>query len=253
MFPFDDWLPAAEPWIPACGGDDYTSSMHSAGNLDELLRSLPLFAALDADQFGRIARPVRIVSLDPHQMLFQRGDPARHWYVVLAGTVELVILGPNGQEKIIERLAPGHSFGEALMFVSAPAYPLAAVAVEPSAVLAVPNAEVVSVLRESPDACFRMMADLSRRLHGLVREVEELTLASARLRLVHCLLGLAGEPRSGVAEVTLPGTKQELASQLATKPETLSRTFRALADEGLIVVDGRAIRIGDVARLRASA
>jgi CRP-like cAMP-binding protein len=222
-------------------------------DLEPLLRSLPLFASLDEDQFGRIARTVRVVQLGARQMLFQRGDPARHWYVVLDGALKLAIQAPNGQEKVVERLTAGQSFGEALMFMSVPAYPLAAIAIEESRVLAVPNTEIVAVLKESPEACFRMMAELSRRLHGLVREVEEVTLASARLRLVRFLTDLAGDGTAGAADVTLPETKQLLASQLAMKPETLSRIFRALTDEGLLQVDGRLIRIVDVQRLRAAA
>jgi CRP-like cAMP-binding protein len=221
--------------------------------LEPLLRQLPLFASLDEDQFRRIARTVRVVPLGPRQMLFQRGDAARHWYVVLAGTLKLAIQAPNGQEKVVERLTPGQSFGEALMFMSVPAYPLAAISIDDSQVLAVPNTEIVAVLKESPEACFRMMAELSRRLHGLVREVEEVTLASARLRLVRYLTDLAGEPTGGPVAVTLPETKQLLASQLAMKPETLSRIFRALTDEGLLAVEGRDIRIADVQRLRAAA
>lgn len=226
--------------------------MPAARDLEPILRQLPLFASLDEDHFGRIARTVRVVKLGARQMLFQRGDPARHWYVVLEGTIKLAILAPNGQEKVVERLTPGQSFGEALMFMSAPAYPLAAISIDDSQVLAVPNTEIVSVLKESPEACFRMMAELSRRLHGLVREVEEVTLASARLRLVRYLTDLA-DGRGGAVEVTLPETKQLLASQLAMKPETLSRIFRALTDEGLLAVDGRSIRIADVQRLRNAA
>lgn len=227
--------------------------MQSARELEPLLRSLPLFASLDDDQFRRIARTVRVQSLGARQMLFQRGDPARHWFVVLSGTLKLAIQAPNGHEKIVERLLPGQSFGEALMFMSVPAYPLAAIAVEDSEVLAVPNTEIVAVLKESPEACFRMMAELSRRLHGLVREVEEVTVASARLRLVRFLTDLAGNDANGAVSVTLPEAKQMLASQLAMKPETLSRIFRALADEGLLAVEGRAIHIRDVARLRVAA
>lgn len=227
--------------------------MRSPDELAPLLHSLPLFASLEPEQFQRIARTVRVVKLDAGQMLFQRGDPARHWYVVLDGALKLAIQAPNGQEKLIEKLGPGHSFGEALMFMAVPSYPLAAIAVEDSAVLAVPNVEIVAVLKESPEACFRMMAELSRRLHGLVREIEEVTLASARLRLVHFLTNLAGERKSGPADVTLPEAKNLLASRLAMKPETLSRIFRALTDEGLLQVDGREIRIPDLARLRTAA
>lgn len=218
--------------------------------LEDFLASYPLFAALDPDQFRRLAHSVQVLTLDAQQMLFQRGDPARHWYVVLAGSVKLALQSRAGDEKIVERLGPGQSFGEALMFMEAPSFPLAAVALEPSEVLAVPNAGFVAALKESPETCFRMLADLSRRLHGLVREIEELTLASATLRLVRHVLELAGPATTGAVTVTLEESKQMVASRLAIKPETLSRILRSLSDAGVLVVDGRQLHVPDVARLR---
>lgn len=214
------------------------------------LRAYPLFAALDDEQFRRLAQSVQVHALEPRQMLFQRGDPARHWYVVLEGSVKLALQSRSGEEKVVERLGPGQSFGEALMFMEAPAFPVAAIALDASEVLAVPNAGFIAALKESPETCFRMLADLSRRLHGLVREIEELTLASATLRVVRHVLELAGTTTSGPVTVTLEESKQMLASRLAIKPETLSRILRSLSDAGVLNVEGRQLHVPDVARLR---
>jgi CRP-like cAMP-binding protein len=122
-------------------------------------------------------------------------------------------------------------------------------------VLAVPNAEYRAVLAESPPTCLRLLAELSRRLHGLVREIEELTLSSATNRFVRHVLDLAGSPPPGAAPVTvtLPESKQMLASRLAIKPETLSRILRTLNDAGVVTVDGRSIHVPDLDRLRSVA
>ena len=221
----------------------------------DAIREQPLFAALDDDQFERIERRTQVVTLDARQLLFQRGEPARNFYLVLEGSVKLALQSRAGDEKIVERLGPGQSFAEALMFMDAPMYPLAAIATDPSLVLAVPNAEYRAVLAESPPTCLRLLAELSRRLHGLVREIEELTLASATNRFVRHVLDLAGSPPPGAAEVTitLPESKQMLASRLAIKPETLSRILRTLNDSGVVTVDGRSIHVPDLDRLRAVA
>ncbi len=221
----------------------------------DAIREQPLFAALDDDQFERIERRTQVVTLDARQLLFQRGEPARNFYLVLEGSVKLALQSRAGDEKIVERLGPGQSFAEALMFMDAPMYPLAAIATDPSLVLAVPNAEYRAVLAESPPTCLRLLAELSRRLHGLVREIEELTLASATNRFVRHVLDLAGSPPAGAAQVTitLPESKQMLASRLAIKPETLSRILRTLNDSGVVTVDGRSIHVPDLDRLRAVA
>jgi CRP/FNR family transcriptional regulator, dissimilatory nitrate respiration regulator len=221
----------------------------------DAIREQPLFAALGDDQFERIERRTQVVTLDARQLLFQRGEPARNFYLVLEGSVKLALQSRAGDEKIVERVGPGQSFAEALMFMDAPMYPLAAIATDPSLVLAVPNAEYRAVLAESPPTCLRLLAELSRRLHGLVREIEELTLASATNRFVRHVLDLAGSPPPGAAPVTitLPESKQMLASRLAIKPETLSRILRTLNDAGVVTVEGRSIHVPDLDRLRSVA
>jgi CRP-like cAMP-binding protein len=221
------------------------------------IREQPLFAALDDDQFERVERRMQVLALEPRQLLFQRGDPARHFYLVLDGSVKLALQSRAGDEKIVERVGPGHSFAEALMFLDAPMYPLAAIAVDGAIVLQVPNAEYRAVLAESPATCLRLLAEFSRRLHGLVREIEELTLASATNRFVRHVLELAGSPAPGArpepVTITLPESKQMLASRLAIKPETLSRILRSLNDSGVVTVDGRSIHVPDLDRLRSVA
>jgi CRP/FNR family transcriptional regulator, dissimilatory nitrate respiration regulator len=223
----------------------------------EAIREQPLFAALDDEQFERVERRMLVQPLEARQLLFQRGEPARHFYVVLEGGVKLALQSRAGDEKIVELLGPGQSFGEALMFLDAPLYPLAAIATEGATVLSVPNAEYRAVIAENPATCLRLLAEFSRRLHGLVREIEELTLASATNRFVRHVLELAGSPAPGVqtapVTITLPESKQMLASRLAIKPETLSRILRHLNDAGVVTVEGREIHVPDLDRLRAVA
>jgi CRP-like cAMP-binding protein len=90
-----------------------------------------------------------------------------------------------------------------------------------------------------------MLGHLSQRLHMRIREIEYLTLESATHRLVRLIESRlpVGEP--GPSEVTLQESRQELASRLSMKPETLSRILRHLADTGLIVVHGRLLQVPD--------
>ena len=219
--------------------------------LGDALRGHYLFGALDEAQFARVTADAAPVELAEGQILFQRGEPARHFFVVLAGEVKLALQSRAGEEKVVERLGPGQSFAEALMFVEAPRYPLAAIALEPSRLIAIATADFLALLRSSPDTCLRLLADLSRRLHARIREIEELTLESATHRLVRHLLALAPAGAPGPATVTLEESRQLLASRLAIKPETLSRILRSLSDAGAIRIDGRQIELTDPVRLRA--
>ena len=211
----------------------------------EAIRSHHLFAGLEPAQLQRVLETARLEPLDNGQLLFSRGQPARHFYLVLEGQINLAVSSRSGEEKIVDILGPGNSFAEAVMFMEATVYPLSAVAAGRSAVARFVNQDYLAQLRASPDTCLRMMADLSRRLHMRIRDIEYLTLESALHRLVRLIESRLPPPGEGPCEITLAESRQELASRLSMKPETLSRIWRQLPDSGAIVVQGRLLRVPD--------
>jgi CRP-like cAMP-binding protein len=98
-----------------------------------------------------------------------------------------------------------------------------------------------------------MLAGLSMRLHSLVEDVETYSLRSSAQRVVGYLLQHCPQqegPCEGSFEISLPTSKQVIASRLNLTPETLSRIFHDLSANGLIGVSGKQITINDVKRLR---
>jgi CRP-like cAMP-binding protein len=98
----------------------------------------------------------------------------------------------------------------------------------------------------------RMLAGLSRRLHGLVADVQAYALQTGIQRVIGYLLRgqQAEDCVSGeVITVSLPVSKATLASRLSLTPEYFSRVLRELEEARLIEVDKRDIRILDAARL----
>jgi len=184
-------------------------------------------------------------------LLFDRGQPAQYFFIVIEGQVNLVIYSKAGEEKIVDILGPGNSFAEAVMFMAAPGYPVSAVAATQSKVARFPSREYLAILRESPETCLRMLGNLSQRLHMRLRDIEYLTLESATHRLVRLIESRLPVDVNGPAEVTLQESRQELASRLSMKPETLSRILRHLADTGAIVVHSRVLQVPDRKRLLA--
>jgi CRP-like cAMP-binding protein len=217
----------------------------------QILRAHPLFSAFDEQQFERIATAAQMINLGAGELLFQRGDPARAFFIVLQGQIKLSMQSRAGEEKILALEHPGSSFAEAVMFMGAPAYPVDAAATEDTVLLSIPSRDFLAMLKASPDACMRLLAGMSQRLHAHVQEIEELTLESASNRLIRHLLRRAQEGPDGRFSVQLEETRQMLASRLAIKPETLSRLLRSLSDAGVIEVDGRDIVIPSLERLNA--
>jgi CRP-like cAMP-binding protein len=215
------------------------------------IRSHHLFAGLSPPQLQRMLAASSIEEAEAGQLLFDRGQPARHFYIVVDGQVNLTLYSKGGEEKIVDILAPGQSFAEAVMFMAGAAYPVSAVAAVKSRIARFSSPEYVAIMRESPETCLRMLGHLSQRLHMRIREIEYLTLESATHRLVRMIESRIPAGTEGAAEVTLQESRQEIASRLSMKPETLSRILRTLSDAGAIAVEGRILRVPDRKRLLA--
>jgi CRP-like cAMP-binding protein len=237
--------------IPTSAPDCYGVRMNVASPPLAALRGHHLFAGLAPSQMQRLFTASHIDTWEAGQLLFDRGQPAQHFYIVIEGQVNLVLYSKAGEEKIVDILGPGNSFAEAVMFMAAPGYPVSAVAATQSRVARFPNREYLSILHDSPETCLRMLGHLSQRLHMRIREIEYLTLESATHRLVRLIEGRLPADSSAPCEVTLQESRQELASRLSMKPETLSRILRHLSDAGAIVVHGRVLEVPDRKKLVA--
>ena len=111
--------------------------------------------------------------------------------------------------------------------------------------------DMVELIRSNSDASMRLLADISKRLHDRVREIENLTIQNARTRLVSYMMDhLVGPPVDDQATARLDLPRHVIASRLSIQPETLSRLLRNLADEGIVSVDDRVVFIRSVSRLR---
>ena len=214
-----------------------------------IIAQQPLFHELTPAQIQEIVQELRERPLDRGEMLFQKGDRANGFYVIVSGQIKLAFPSVHGAEKVVEILGPGQSFGEALMFMDRP-YPLFAEAVVDTTVVEVPQRPVIDLLHRDPTFARAMLAGLARRLHGLIKDVESYSMRSSTQRLRGNLLQQASDVESGPVDVLLPASKSVIASRLNLTPETLSRVFHELSENGLIEVHGKQIAIHDIASLR---
>ena len=203
------------------------------------------------DELDRVAACTSELHLQRGQNLFNRGDPCVGFHVVVHGQVKLAFTSQQGAEKVIEIVGPGLSFGEALMFMEK-AYILYAQTLVDSLVLHVSRAVVFEELERDPRFARKMLAGLSRRLHGLINDVEAYSLRSGAQRVVGYLSRQDEESaaQAGSYKVMLPTSKTVVASRLNLTPEHFSRILHELTEEGLITVSGREIAILDSERLR---
>lgn len=233
---------------------DERPSQHApprAIDVSQMLSHLPLFVELSAEQLGQIATGTREKRLAKGEMLFQKGDPPKGFFVIVFGQVKLAFPSSQGNEKVVDILGPRQSFGEAVMFMDRP-YPVFAESLADTLLLHISRNAVFDLLEHDPSFARRMLAGLALRLHALVQDVESYSSRSSTQRVIgfllqHCEAGAGG---AGGKTIALPTSKQVIASRLNLTPETLSRIFHDLAEAKLIAVHGKEITIHDVMRLR---
>jgi CRP-like cAMP-binding protein len=223
------------------------SARKSKIKIQDFLAALPMFSDLAPSELDQLALSTQELQIARGARIFGRGDACVGFHTVVYGQVKLSFVSPGGVEKVVEIIGPGHSFGEALMFMEKP-YIVSADALDDSLLLHVSKAAVFDMLERDPRFARKMLAGLSRRLHGLICDVEAYSLRSGAQRVIGYLL--KDEKLADGDCITLPVGKAVLASRLNLTPEHFSRILHELVDGGMIEVDGKAITIRDMERLR---
>ncbi len=226
-----------------------------------------LFSSVPRHLLRELAANADVLRIERGEVLFTRGTPATAFYGLVRGLIQLGVSNADGNVRVLEIIGPGQTFGEAVMFQQG-GYPVNAVALAPSELVRIPAAAVDALLTSDPRFARAMLASMSMRLHGLVRDIELFTLTSTTQRVVGYLLGeltvgAAPTPTSspsttpkgakGAARVDLSPSKQVVASRLGMTPESFSRVIRDLSERDLIAVRGRVVTIPDEAALLAHA
>lgn len=216
----------------------------------EPLRQHYLFASLDERQFARVLAAAHPLDLPENGHLFHFGDPARYFYWLDTGQIQLYRLSPAGEEKVIEIIQPGQTFAEAVMFLQMPVYPVSAKAVFDSRLWRIDMAVFLALLQESNPLCLNLLGGMSRRLHGAISDIDQLTLKNASMRVIQLLLQSAPNNTDSPYNLEWETPKQVLASRLSVRPETFSRILQQLSRKGLIAVQGKTVAVLDVRGLQ---
>lgn len=215
------------------------------------LSVLPMFSDLSEVERDRLAQSCQLRRLARGDMVFHIGEACDAFHAVVLGQVKLYVVSPSGNEKVIELVGPGQSFAEAMMFLGIPCI-LNAQTLMDTLLISISKQSVVSEIERDPRFSMHMLAGISRRLHGLVRDVEGYALHNGMQRLIGYLLRDVQEVHTGslgIVTVSLPVSKATIASRLSLTPEYFSRVLHELEAEGLIEIDKREIRILDAPRL----
>ena len=218
---------------------------------ETVLRKTQLFAKLTESEMRTLSACVSKRHFGRGETLFSEGDQCHGLFVVAAGRIRIFKLSPSGREQVLAVEGPGSSFAELPVFDGG-VYPASASALEDADVLFIARKDFQNYCREHPEVALKVLAVVGSRLRRLVGIIEDLSFTTVRQRLISLLLRLAqgGTTTKQGVRVELTTTHQDLAAELGTVRELVSRNFSRLQAEGLLEVDGRTIIVKDLPALK---
>ena len=132
------------------------------------------------------------------------------------------------------------------------AYPASASALEDAEVLLISRKDLHGFCLARPEVGLKVIAVVGARLRRLVGIIEELSFTTVRQRLIAVLLRLActdGKRSKEGVVIEMPKSHQDLAAELGTVRELISRNLGRLEAEGYLDVEGRKIVVKNLAGL----
>ena len=131
----------------------------------EVLKHVPLFSLLDADETAVLASQVELRSFAPRQRIYKTGDPGDKAYVMVSGRARVTTVDQDHQEVVVDEPGHGEFFGFASMLEQTP-HQTTAIAVEETVCVEVDRNDIAVLLQRKPLAGMDMLAVLGRQFHA---------------------------------------------------------------------------------------
>jgi len=215
----------------------------------EALRRVLFLRDANEEVLRTLLARARIVKVQRGEVLFLRGEPCHGLHVVLDGAIRLYNSSSNGREQVIGVERSGSVIGELPLFDGGN-QPYSAEAMSPSRLLFIPREHFLTVIHAHPELMQAALRALAIRIRRLLHLVEELSLHEVPERVARYLLAQAKERG---ACFTLDYTHAELAAQLGTVREVVTRTLNRFRKAGWISIQDGKITVLDRDALQALA
>ncbi|HOY00369.1 Crp/Fnr family transcriptional regulator [Zoogloea sp.] len=208
---------------------------------DALIALYPILATLTARTRQRLEARAQFLELPAGTTVFDERQACRGFPFVISGSIRVVKAAPNGRELPLYRVTPGETciISSACLLGQAP-YNARGVTEADTTLLVVPNEDFQALLGEQAfrDFVFQLF---SERIADLMQLIEEVAFRKLDQRLAALLLGKGQR---------LHTTHQQLADELGSVREIVSRLLKGLAEQGLVALSREQIEILDPAGLR---
>ncbi len=219
----------------------------------KVLQQVPIFSGLTDAELRYVAQCAAPRHYAVGTLVFSEGEPCAGLYVVLSGHIRVFKTSAAGREQVLTIDGPGSSVAEIPVFDGGP-YPASGSAASDATLLFIGKQDFQGLCLAHPEVALKVLRVVGTRLRRLVGIIEELSFTTVRRRLIALLVRMAkreGKKTAAGIAFALPANNQELAAQIGTVRELVSRNLSRLQAEGAIGLDGRTVTVPDLKALEA--
>lgn len=194
----------------------------------------------DEQIYNNLKQITKIQVLNNKSILFIENQLAEYFYYVVDGNIKLSKLTENGKETIIRIVHNNEIFAEATLY-GRKTYPVNAAAINKTYLLAISIKGFQELCSKNNAFVLKLFITMSHQLRYLVDMINDLSSTDTTKRLMKYLYAL--KEKKGSSIIKLPIPKRDLAMLLGAAPETISRVFTKLQNDGFVKIQGREITI----------
>jgi CRP/FNR family cyclic AMP-dependent transcriptional regulator len=199
----------------------------------ELLRRVPLFAALTPVQSASMADAIVKKRFKRSEIVVEQGKKSDALYIILTGRARVMSTDSRGREVILATLQPGDYIGEMSLIDDEPHSATVRTDIQTDVLML--GREVFSqCLPENSSMSYNIMRGLVQRLRQADRKIESLALMDVYGRVARSLLEFATEDGDGILIVRDKISRQDLAKMVGASREMVSRVMKDLEERGFV-------------------
>jgi len=211
--------------------------------MEDILKSIPLFADLKDDELATIASHAVTKSYPKNSVIINEGDDTNSLYVIQSGKVKAFLSNEDGKEVILSILKPGNYFGELSLLDSAPRS-ASIMTMEPCKFSIICKEDFDKSIDAHPEIARTLVTELTRTVRRLTESVRNLALMDVYGRVARTLLDMA-EDIDDQKVINQKLTHQDIARMIGSSREMVSRIMKDLQKGGYITPGNKQIIINE--------
>ena len=217
---------------------------------DSIIARIPLFEGMSPEEQDELRAMMTQTTLRRGETLFNEGDAGDRLYILLAGKVKLGHASADGRENLLAVLGPGEVVGELTLFDPGPRS-TTATAVAPTELLTLEHSQLMGFIESHPTLAKDMLRALAQRLRRTNTALADLVFSDVPGRVAKA--DRFGSTTEDGVHVPHDLTQEELAQLVGASRETVNKSLAEFVSRGWIRLEGRAVTLLDVDRLRRRA